>query len=188
MKYYSKLCITLVLTLLSPAVFAHDNNLTHSLFSGMLHPLLGLDHLFALILAGVLIARLKSAQCKTTGAVTLALIVGAIGAVFIGSQTGLQAAWVEAAILFSIPLYIALLWLQKTAQTLSISIMSVFMIAHGWAHGLEISAASHDMNHLMDNTGFMVGFVLTCITIISVINVFITSYIITHQHQDHARP
>jgi len=187
MKKLIKLFITISITLLSPVVLAHENNLSHSLMSGMAHPLVGLDHLLALILSGVLIARLNTGQCIATAAITLALGLGAVGAVVIGSQTWLQTAWVETAILFSIPLYFLLLWIQKYAQKLSVTLLSLFMIAHGWAHGIEVSAESHGMNHLLDNVGFMFGFLLTCITIITVTNVITASILNSENTRDHAR-
>lgn len=188
MKPLIKLLITFSLTILSPLAMAHDNHLSSSLLSGMTHPLIGFDHLVALILCGVLIARLNSGQCIATGAVTFALILGAVGALLFGTQTWLQTAWVEAAILLSIPLFFSLLWIQRTVQKLSVFIMSIFMIAHGWAHGIEVISQSHNMQHIIDNTGFMFGFVLTCTTLVSVSNVITTAVFNNLTNTDHARP
>ena len=178
--------VAISLGLLSPMAMAHESHFTHNLFSGMIHPLAGIDHLFALILGGILIARLKSRQCIATATVSFALVLGAVGAVFIGNQAWIQSAWIEAAILFSIPLYIFLLWIQKSSQTLSVTLMSLFMVAHGWAHGIEILADYHGMSHLLDNAGFMSGFLLTCITIVSVSNVITISFMNSTKTQNHA--
>jgi len=186
MKNTIKLVITFCFMLLSPVVMAHDNNVTQSLFTGMLHPIIGLDHLVALMLSGVIIANLKSAQTRATIAITLALVFGASGAVLIGSQVWIQSAWIEAAIVFSIPLYIALVWIQKSAQTLSITLMSLFMIAHGWAHGVEITATAHNMNHLLDNAGFMSGFLLSCLSIVGLSKIMTTLFINSRHRQSHA--
>lgn len=186
MKKIITSCITLSLTLLSPSVMAHESNLSSNLFSGMLHPVVGIDHLVALILGGILIARLNSRQCIVTGSVSIALILGAVGAVIIGNQTWIQSAWIEAAILFSIPLYVFLLWIQKSSQTLSITLMGLFMVAHGWAHGIEIVANYHGMNHLLDNASFMSGFLLTCITIVTFSNIIASSLINSTYLKDHA--
>ena len=186
MKNIIKLFITVCFMLLSPVVMAHDNNLSQSLFTGMLHPVLGLDHLIALILSGTIIANLKSSQTTATLSIIIALAIGASGSVLIGSYEWIQSAWVEAAIIFSIPLYMALIWIQKSARTLSITLMSLFMVAHGWAHGIELSAASHNMNHLLDNAGFMFGFLLTCFSIVSLGKVLISLFINSHNRQTHA--
>ena len=187
MKNIITTLIAISITLLSPIAVAHENNLTQNLFSGMAHPLAGIDHLFALILAGILIARLKTKQCIATGSVSLALILGAIGALVIGNQTWIQSAWVEAAILFSIPLYAFLLWIQKSAQTLSITLMSLFMTAHGWIHGIEISANNHGVNHLLGDSSFMFGLLLSCITIVSVSNVIASSIINSTDKNNYAQ-
>jgi len=186
MKKIITLITGLGFTLLSPVVMAHDSHLSNSLFSGMLHPVVGIDHLIALILGGILIARLNNRQCIVTGSVTMALVLGAVGAVIIGNQTWIQSAWVEAAILFSIPLYVFLLWIQKSSQTLSITLMSLFMVAHGWAHGIEIVSSYHGMNHFLDNISFMSGFLLTCLTIVTFSNIITTSIINNTYLKNHA--
>lgn len=186
MKRFITFITSISLALLSPLAMAHDNQLGNSLLSGMAHPLIGLDHLAALILCGVLIARLNSGQCLATGVVTFTLMLGAVGALLLGSQTWMQTAWIESAILFSIPLFFALLWIEKSAQKLSITIMSIFMIAHGWAHGLEVISQSHNMHHLLDNAGFLAGFILTSVTLISVTNVVTTSLLDSNKNTGHA--
>lgn len=152
MKQAHKLVITLGAILVSPLAQAHNNSLSTGLLAGLAHPLTGLDHLAALILSGILIGRLASSRRLALGGLLCALGLGAAGGYLLGAQ-----AVVEGVILLSLPVFLALQWLRKPAQVKSgVAVMSLFMVAHGWAHGVEMSGMVQ---------GFIPGFLLTSATV-----------------------
>jgi len=166
MKYAQQFILLLVTGLTSPLALAHDGHVATGLLAGLGHPLTGADHLIALILLGIFISRLKSKKVLAFAGVMSALYLGVIGALFLGAG-----AWVEAAILLSLPVFFTLLWIKQGAQKkLAIVIMSGFMVAHGWAHGLEMSA----LNSSFEMFGFIAGFMLTSIMIMALYSLPVT--------------
>ncbi len=148
-----KLLLAVSAILISPLAQAHSNSLSTGLLAGLSHPLLGLDHLVALIMAGLLMGKLASARYLALGGFLLALGVGATAGILLGAQP-----WVEGAILLSIPVFLALQWAREKAQLkIATTVMGMFMVAHGWAHGVEMTGM---------NTSFIVGFLLSSAMII----------------------
>ncbi len=78
MKLWQSLLTLTTTTLISPQVFAHvehiNNHVASGFISGLAHPFSGADHIFTLLLAGVLIARFSAGQIKTA-ATTLSLLM-----------------------------------------------------------------------------------------------------------------
>jgi len=146
MKTWQKLLLTVSAVLISPLAQAHDNSLSTGLLAGLGHPLLGIDHLLALVLAGLLLARLTAGKQIAFGGLLFALGLGAAGGMMLGTQM-----WVEAAILLSLPVFVALQWARTRLKTAT-TVAGIFMLAHGWAHGIEMADI---------NTAFIFGFLLT---------------------------
>jgi len=148
MKHGYKLLIAMFAFLVSPMALAHDHVSTTGFVAGLLHPITGIDHLIALMLAGLFIGRLVSTRWIATSGLLLALGSGAAGALLLGAQ-----AWMEAAILFSLPLFLAMQWIKHSSGIVNIALvtMSVFMVAHGWAHGVEMAGM---------NSRFIFGFLM----------------------------
>jgi len=90
MKYSDKILLTLGALLISPQALAHENGVSTGLLSGLIHPLIGLDHLLALILAGILIGRLIHRRRLVISGLLFALGLSVSGALLLGAQ-----AWVE---------------------------------------------------------------------------------------------
>ncbi len=155
MKYGYKLLLTLGAVLISPQVLAHSNSVSTGLLAGLSHPLTGIDHLAALILAGTFIGRNVSARPLLQSGFLVAFLcvlgLGAGAGIVFGAQ-----AWIESAILLSIPVFLALQWAKQV--NIAAIIISLFMIVHGWAHGVEMSA--------MDNR-FIFGFLLSSMVVMS---------------------
>lgn len=119
----------------------------HGLASGFTHPLLGLDHLLAMLAMGCLAARFSRAQA-------LGLIAGFLGLLATGflfahwSQHTVSAAAVETAISVSLIASAVILGagklLQKSAALNMISSLALiaFALAHGHAHGTEVPMQS----------------------------------------------
>ncbi len=158
MKHGYQLLIALSALLVSPMATAHDYSVTTGLVAGLLHPVTGVDHLVALMLAGLFIGRLGSRPWISVSALLIALGSGAAGAHLLGAQ-----AWMEAAIVFSLPLFFALQWMKRPgAVNLVVTTMSLFMIAHGWVHGVELA----DMN-----SSFIFGLLMASGTVLCVFSI-----------------
>ncbi len=160
MKHGYKLLLISAAVLMSPQVLAHENGLSTGLLAGLVHPLSGVDHFIALMLAGVLVGRLASGRRLALGGLLLMLGLGAGGGILVGAQ-----AWIEAAILLSMPVFLALQWIKQARRMkIAIAIMGLFMIAHGWAHGVEMAG--------MDKS-FILGFLLTSAAVMGLPSVFV---------------
>lgn len=154
MKYRFQTLIASGAVLVSPMALAHDHSLTTGFVAGLLHPVTGIDHLFALMLAGFFIGRQRSSQWIAISGLLLALGSGAAGGQLLGAQ-----AWTEAAVLLSLPLFLAMQWLKhRCIVSLAVLTMSLLMFAHGWSHGVEGAAM---------NTGFVVGLLMMSTAVLS---------------------
>jgi len=164
-----KKLILSIFTLLPTLAIAHPGHESTSfatgLVSGALHPLLGLDHLLALLAVGLLSARLVG---KQRFAVPVAFIaVMAIG--FYAAHAGLHgiaAGTIELAISASIIAaagFVVVSLLLKRDHALSNLAawgMTGFAIFHGLAHGLEVPASAA-LN------GFALGFLVMSTALIA---------------------
>ncbi len=122
------------------AIHAEHVTISSSFFSGLLHPILGIDHLLMLAAMGLLIAR----QLATTAKVTLSVIAlanltaGLIAGYFFGGFTNM-----EIVIAFSLVVSAILLCSPKnTLKPWSSSLTALcfgLLAMHGYAHGVEAS-------------------------------------------------
>ena len=113
--------------------FAHEGDLhVHTFVSGMVHPLLGLDHLAALALTGiwatVLVKDQRSVWLPVTFLVAMStgLIAGGLGWTF-------SAMSADTAVLFAL-MGMPVLLLLRAPLSMSLMLMSVAGIVHGNAH------------------------------------------------------
>jgi len=145
--------ITLALLLLAPAsAMAHPEGGTVSgLFAGLSHPLLGADHLLAMIAVGFLAAQLGGRALWATPAafIVMLLLGGACGI------ANLAIPYIEAGILSSV-LILGLLIAAAVRMPvlLSAAIVGIFALFHGYAHGVEMPLAS-------GGVAYSLGFALT---------------------------
>ena len=129
MKHWHKLLLTLAISLMSPMALAHDKTLSSGLLAGLSHPLTGIDHLIALVLAGIFIGRLVSDRHIAIASLCLALSLGTMTAILSAGHSWIESAWVEAAIIVSIPMFFALQWIrQKTQIKKALIMMSMFTV------------------------------------------------------------
>lgn len=136
MTLKNKMISGLFLMSVSQLVFAHQGHLSGGLYAGLSHPLTGIDHLMALVLAGILIGTGKAGKARMLiPAMLLALGVGAV----VGLQAGAQS-WIEASIMLSIPVFLVVQFLSANMiRKIALGVYSGFFVVHGWAHGIEIS-------------------------------------------------
>lgn len=137
--------LLLIQAFAAPAANAHSLEMmsSSSFFSGLLHPIFGLDHLVILLAMGMIVGKFTSETTKGTlicaGLVGL-MVVGLIGGAHLGAPEV-----VELIIAGSIFLAAFTLWqtssFNTTAKVLFI-LSSTTLLAHGWAHGVEMGHAS----------------------------------------------
>lgn len=163
MKRWHQICLFSFTALASSMVLAHDQALAVGFYEGFLHPLTGLDHLAALILVGMMIGRMASHRVLAMGGMMAALFTGIVAAMMLGGQ-----AWVEAAVLCSLPVFLGLQWIKGAGRdAVAFVVMGLFLIAHGWTHGMVLSSM---------NTGFVLGVMMSSL-IVMVLSVRMTRVI-----------
>ena len=136
MKTVSRLLPALVVTLLATPAFAHTGQgEAPGLAHGFLHPLMGLDHVLAMVGVGLIAARLGG---RANLFVPLAfLIMMAVGGVTGASGYGLP--FVEIGIALSVVILGAVLALQRTLPVAAAMVLvGAFAVFHGHAHGAEM--------------------------------------------------
>lgn len=129
--------LTAALTLAPALVHAHPGHETTSFFSGLVHPVLGLDHLLAIVAVGLWSVQLGGrALWLVPGAFVAAMATGGM----LG-MSGFSLPFVEQGILASI-FVLGLLIAMATRLGLgaSVALVSLFAVFHGHAHGAEAPA------------------------------------------------
>lgn len=119
-----------------------EHGLAGSFQAGLLHPLLGADHLIMLLAMGVLSAKAASRKGQLgmlTGAL-LAMLGGMLLGLFSGAVTGM-----ESLILGSLFVAAAAIWRAPCQSNLSRLLSAggvALLMVHGWAHGVELGGAA----------------------------------------------
>lgn len=133
-----KTSLIAVLCLVSPALYAHTGaHIDHSLISGLLHPLTGIDHLLVLMAVGFLAAKQGGKALFAFPAVFLALT--ASGALL--NTLAVHIPFVESWIALSLVVCALLISLsQKHRSNLLLLGASIFALFHGYVHAAEIPA------------------------------------------------
>ena len=128
---------TLFLVTATPA-FAHvGQHLGFSAASGFAHPLMGLDHLAAMIAVGLWAAMAGGRRIWVWPA---AFVAAMLAGGFIG-HAGIELPQVEPAIALSVAVFGALVAAGVSAPVpLGAALVAVFAIFHGHAHGAEAPA------------------------------------------------
>lgn len=117
------------------AALAHDGGAhTHGLLDGLLHPITGLDHLAAMLLAGLWASQLgERAQWVAPVAFAASMLGGAVVA-----RAGVAPQGVELLIAASVAVLGMLLALRARAGVLAGAlVLGALAWAHGAAHGVE---------------------------------------------------
>ncbi len=157
MKLTSKL---LLATLFIPGIaLAHTGVGPASGFMhGFQHPFSGLDHLLAMLAVGILAAQTgNKMHWVIPGAFLVALVIGG-GIGF--SSDAISMSFIEQGILASVLVLGALIAIKYSLSSLqSISIVSLFALFHGYAHGAEMPTN-------LGAISYTVGFTLAALLII----------------------
>ena len=135
------------------AANAHDESFSADVFfwSGLSHPVLGFDHLLAMISVGILSAQMGGSAIWTVPMtfVNVMLIGGMLGIKRIALLS------VELGIAFSVlALGVALAAERKLSPILAMIFVGCFAIFHGHAHGTEMSSMAEPVLYAC---GFVTG-------------------------------
>jgi urease accessory protein len=142
-----RIALIATLTLLSATpAFAHAD---HGIASGFLHPLLGWDHLIAMLAVGAWGASLGA---RAVWAVPLAFVGALIMGGVVG-MSGIELRFVETMILASVVVLAGFAVARVKMPVWSgMTIVGLFALAHGFAHGAEMPALA---NVWIYGTGFV---------------------------------
>ncbi|RWM81582.1 MAG: HupE/UreJ family protein [Mesorhizobium sp.] len=153
MKTLARLGILSALAALTPSLaFAHSGGAhVHGFFAGLEHPLLGMDHLLAMIAVGIIGAR---AGGRSIVLVPLAFVSAMVAGAFLGmAGTGLPS--LETAIALSLVVFGAMVGLARPLpMAAAAALTALFGLFHGNAHGLEIPGNASGIAYA---AGFMLG-------------------------------
>lgn len=149
--------LTLALSLVPALAQAHPGHGTGASFlAGAVHPLVGVDHLMALLAAGLLAWRMGGVA--RTGIVLAFPALLALGA--LAGLAGFEFALTETMILLSIAV-LGLLALRppRRLPAMVIGTTALFALFHGHAHGLEAASGTAA-------SGFVIGLALASALVI----------------------
>lgn len=139
--------------LASGTAAAHDGaSLPYGSFvSGITHPVLGLDHLLAMVSVGIVSAQIGGRAIWTVPATFVGIM--ALGGLLGWIDIGLSA--IEVGIAFSVLALGTAIALDKTVPLVAaMCAVAVFAIFHGYAHGAEMPAVARPTTYAL---GFMTG-------------------------------
>lgn len=121
---------------------------------GFLHPLLGMDHLLAMVTVGMLSAQLGGRAIWTVPATFVGVM--AVGGIL--GIAGLELPVVEYGIALSvIVLGVALLAKRRIPEAIAMLFVGFFALFHGFAHGKEIPTVVDDG---MFTVAYVIGFLV----------------------------
>jgi urease accessory protein len=122
-----------------------------SFLGGLTHPVLGLDHLLAMVSVGILSAQIGGRAIWTVPATFVCVM--AIGGLLGYANVGLVA--IEIGIAFSVLILgLAIAAERKIPVQLAMVGVGVFAIFHGYAHGNEMPSVAEPIIYAL---GFMTG-------------------------------
>jgi urease accessory protein len=144
--------LIVLLSLLSPV--PHEVPGGSGAIEGFLHPLLGLDHLLAMVTVGLLSAQLGGRAIWTVPATFVGVM--AVGGIF--GLTQFDTPIIEYGIALSVVvLGIALLAKRRIPEAVAMIFVGLFAAFHGFAHGKEIPGAIDDGLFV---TAYVIGFLV----------------------------
>ncbi|SEK65282.1 urease accessory protein [Colwellia chukchiensis] len=158
MKVINKVIMSLAFLLTASTAIAHPGHgadIHSNFFSGLLHPLMGLDHLLAMAAIGFWSIRQNAVMKRNTP-----LFV--VGGMVLGAALawgGLNLAGIEMGIAMSVLLAgILIATMTRLPTAIGGVLVVMFMITHGYAHGTEMAVGSSLVS-------YMAGFVIATLVI-----------------------
>ena len=132
------------------AALAHVGDHSHmTLMEGLTHPFTGIDHILAMVAVG-----LWASQLGNRAMILLPLTVPAVMAVGAAiGMSGPEMLWVEIGIAASVlVLGAAVAFALRPSLAVSVALIAVFALLHGYSHGVELPA---DVSGLTFGAGFI---------------------------------
>lgn len=158
MKTFTKVLLTLGLMLTTSVAMAHPGHGAHvhsDFLSGLLHPLMGLDHLLAMAAIGFWSIRQSSTMKRgaplfVVGGMVLGAAIAFAGVSLAGIETGIAMSVLLAGVLIAT--------MAKLPTAIGGTLVALFMVTHGYAHGAEMAQGASLIS-------YMFGFVLATLAI-----------------------
>lgn len=152
-KTLRSILLALGLSLIPTVVYAHDGSQVPfgGFLAGLVHPVLGYDHLLAMLSVGILSAQIGGRAIWTVPAtfVSVMAVGGLLGYINIGltaTELGIAASLILLGLIIAAE--------QKLPVRLAMLGVGFFAIFHGYAHGSEIPTTSEPVLYAL---GFLTG-------------------------------
>jgi urease accessory protein len=152
-KVVSSILVAIWISLIPSIVYAHDGSVLPfgGFLSGLVHPVLGYDHLLAMLSVGILSAQIGGRAIWTVPAtfVSVMALGGALGFIDIGlpsTELGIAASLVILGSIIAAE--------RKLPILLAMAGVGFFAVFHGYAHGTEIPQTAEPVAYA---TGFLTG-------------------------------
>ncbi|MEJ6069191.1 HupE/UreJ family protein, partial [Psychrobacter sp. 16-Bac2893] len=129
----------------------HGEQVSNGFLSGLLHPMMGLDHLLAMGAIGFWSIRQNTTMKRGTPLFVVGGMIAGAGLAW----AGISLAGVETGIAMSVLLVgVLIATLAKLPTAVGGTLVAMFMVAHGYAHGTEMTQGS---SLLLYMAGFVVA-------------------------------
>ena len=152
-KVFRSVILTMLLSMIPSVVYAHDgSNVPFGGFlSGLVHPVLGYDHLLAMLSVGILSAQIGGRAIWTVPAtfVSVMALGGALGLIDIGltsTELGIAASLVLLGLIIAAE--------RRLPILLAMAGVGFFAVFHGYAHGTEMPTTAEPALYA---AGFLTG-------------------------------
>lgn len=144
--------LSTAITLLATPALAHPgHSMDVSFVEGLMHPILGTDHLFAIVSTAV-IAATQGGRAQSLIPITFLGFMAIGGAM---GMAGVMIPFVESAIALTVLVLTMTIALDaRPAFGVLIAMSALFASVHGCAHGAELPA---DSNSILFGAGFLSG-------------------------------
>ena len=135
----NKLLTGILLRVISPLALAHPGHGLNSVYAGFMHPLTGWDHLLVMVAVGLWAGKLGGKarwQLPATFLIMMAVgvVLGAWGLAFSGLDSAIAASVMAMGLLLIISMPIQL--------AKRVTMIAMFALLHGMAHGVELPQTS----------------------------------------------
>ncbi len=149
------LAVVALVTAPSSVALAHEGQVIRlgSFLAGLTHPVLGLDHLLAMLAVGIVSAQIGGKAIWTVPGTFV--VVMAVGGLIGRADPGLGASVIEYGIAASVILLGIVIAVERNlAIGAAMMVVGVFAMFHGYAHGKEIPTVARPMLYAF---GFLTG-------------------------------
>ena len=152
-RFFTALAIALAISILPTTVYAHEGGEMPlgGFLSGLVHPVLGYDHLLAMLSVGILSAQIGGRAIWTVPATFVGVMAlgGALGLIDIGITI------TELGIALSLVILGAVIASERSLPVILAMIgVGFFAIFHGYAHGTEMPQTAEPVAYAF---GFLTG-------------------------------